>query len=267
MCKKFGVTGLVIVAALVSLWKLGWMPYVGQEVANFRQTIDDSIPPEKKIKVLESKVKDLTPEMSKQSGVVAKESVEIDKLTKDLALARANLKDREDYLAQVRAAVKNEKEFVGLNGEKVSKEKLEEHFTRKFNEYKTIKQSVDARAELLDQRKQRLATAEQTLETMRSKQQEMKAKVETLKIELARLRERQLQNNVTVDDNQFSQVQKLFEEIDTQIATQKKQLEMEKAIDVDGAIQKKVESETKARKALEEYDEVFSTTKVVSEKK
>src|ERR1700751_1315845 len=52
MCKKLGVTGLVIVAALVSLWKLGWLPHIPQEVADVKQQIDDSIPPEKKIAVL-----------------------------------------------------------------------------------------------------------------------------------------------------------------------------------------------------------------------
>jgi len=266
MCKKLGVTGLVIVAALVSLWKLGWLPYIHQEVADMKQSINDSIPPEKKIAVLDKEVKDLGPEISKQSGVIARESVEIDKLKKEVETAQKNLKDRENYLAEVRAAVKNDKEFVALNGDKVSKEKLEEHFTRKFNEYKTIKASVEARSELLEQRKQRLAAAEQTLETMRSKRTEMAAKVETLKIELAKLREKQLQNNVTVDDSQFARVQKLFDEVDTQIATQKKQLEMEKAIDVDNAIQTKVETQTKTKKAIEEYDEAFST-KVASDKK
>lgn len=266
MCKKLGVTGLVIVAALVSLWKLGWLPYIHQEVAGMKQSIDDSIPPEKKIALLEQKVKDLGPEMSKQSGVIAKESVAIDKLTKEVNDARANLKDREDYLAQVRTAIKNDKEFVALNGEKVSKERLEDHFTRKFNEYKTIKDSVNARADLLEQRKQRLAAAEQTLETMKSKRTEMAAKVETLKIELAKLREKQLQNNVTVDDSQFSDVRKLYDEVETQIATQKKQLEMDKAVDVDAAIQNKVEGQQKAKKAIEEYDEVFST-KVASDNK
>jgi chromosome segregation ATPase len=266
MCKKLGVTGLVIVAALVSLWKLGWLPYIHQEVAGWKQQADDAIPPEKKIAVLENEVRDLGPEINKQSGVIAKESVAIDKLTKEVSVARTNLKERENYLADVRAAIKNDKEFTSLSGDKVSKDKLEDHFTRKFNEYKTIKQSVEARAELLEQRKQRLAAAEQTLETMRSKRTEMAAKVETLKIELAKLREKQLQNNVTVDDSQFARVQKLFDEVDTQIATQKKQLEMEKAIDVDAAIQQKVEKTSQTKKAIEEYDEVFST-KVVSDKK
>jgi hypothetical protein len=266
MCKKLGVTGLVIVAALVSLWKLGWMPYIHQEAIGWQDSIKDSIPPEKKIAVLEQQVKDLGPEMSKQSSVVAKESVAIDNLSKEVTLARANLKEREEYLSQVRAAVKNDKEFVALDGNKVSKEKLEDHFTRKFTEYKTVKQSVEARAELLEQRKQRLVAAEQTLETMRSKRTEMAAKVETLKIELAKLREKQLQNNVTtVDDSQFSKVQKLFDEVETQIATQKKQLEMEKAIDVDNAIQQRVEKTAQTKKAIEEYDETFN--KVASDKK
>ncbi len=258
MCKKLGVTGLVIVAALVSLWKLGWLPYIHQEAKSIQESINDSIPAEKKIALLESEVANLGPEMSKQSGVIAKESVAIDKLTKEVSVARTNLKDREEYLAQVRAAIKNDKEFTSLSNEKISKDKLEDHFTRKFAEYKTIKGSVEARAELLEQRKQRLATAEQTLETMRSKRTEMTAKVETLKIELAKLRDKQLQNNVTVDDSQFSKVQKLFDEVETQIATQKKQLEMDKAIDVDAAIQNKVETQTKTKKAIEEYDETFN---------
>jgi chromosome segregation ATPase len=265
MCKKLGVTGLVIVAALVSLWKLGWLPYIHQEVNEMKQSIDDSIPPEKKIAVLEKDVKDLAGEINKQSGVVAKESVAIDNLKKDVDQALANLKQREEHLAQVRAAIKNDKEFVLNSGDKVKKDQLEDYFTRKFAEYKAVKANVDANSERLEKRKQKLAAAEQTLVTMRSKRQELAAKVDTLKIEAEKLREAKIQNDVTVDDSQFAAAQKRYEEIANQIATQKKQIELTKGVDVDNAIQAKIDTEVKTKKALEEYDETFN--KVASDKK
>jgi hypothetical protein len=265
MCKKLGVTGLVIVAALVSLWKLGWLPYIHQEVTDFQQSVKDARPAEKDLAVLDREVSDLKPEINKQSSVVAKKSVELDRMNRALSLSATNLKEREDYLAQVRAAIKNEKEFVGSSGQKVSKDKLETHFAQKFNEFKSCKEVHTAQAETIEHKKQELAAEEARLQAMRVKLTEFKNRLELQRIELAKVRASQMQNSATGDDSQFTRVQKMFDELETKVATEKKQVELTQGADVDNTIQTKLETESKTKKALEEYDETFN--KVASDKK
>jgi hypothetical protein len=268
MCKKLGVTGLVIVAALVSLWKLGWLPYIHQEAATLQQSMKDAVPPEKDLAVLEREVKDLAPEINKQSAVVAKNSVELDKMTRALTLSSANLKEREEHLAQVRAAVKNEEVFVTSNGQKISKDKLEAYFAQKFFDYRSIKDVHEAQAGTIETKKQQLAVEEQKLQAMRTKLSEFKNKLELQKIELAKVRATQIQNGSTVDDSQFARVEQMFEDVETKIATQRKQQEMTTGADTDKAIQSTLEAKAKAKKALEAWDSrEESNTKVASDKK
>jgi septal ring factor EnvC (AmiA/AmiB activator) len=265
MCKKLGVTGLVIVAALVSLWKLGWLPYIHQEVASIQDSMKAAVPAEKDIGVLERELGDLKPEINKQSSVVAKKSVELDKMNRALSLSATNMKEREEYLTQVRAAIKNDKEFVGTNGQKVSKDKLEIHFAQKFNEYKSCKEVYAAQAETIEHKKQELAAEEQRLQAMRDQLTKFKSRLELQRIELAKVRASQMQNSATGDDSQFTRVEKMFDELETKVATEKKQVELTRGADVDNTIQTKLETESKVKKAIEEYDEAFN--KVASDKK
>jgi len=101
---------------------------------------------------------------------------------------------------------------------------------------------------------------------MESKQKEWQSKVELMDIELAKLREAQMQNNLAMDDSKFSDVQKMFDEVNMQIATQKKEIEMKNAADVDEIVNKTIEQKQQAKKAVELWDERGKATEKVSKK-
>jgi septal ring factor EnvC (AmiA/AmiB activator) len=255
MCKKLGVTALVIVAALFVLHKLDLDKYAKAWLTRTRAELKDQISPEQKIEVLRQQIAELTPELKKQRTAIAKESTQIDVLKEEIAKAKANLKEREEKLALLREALKSDTAFITTDGDRVPKEKLEAVFSHKFAEFQAAEAAVKAKEELLSRRKEKLEVALTHLRTMESKQKEWQSKVELMDIELAKLRESQMQNNLAVDDSKFSEVSQLFDEVNVQIATQKKQLEMERAADVDAAVEKAVEQKAQAKKAVEQWDE------------
>jgi len=213
MCKKLGVTALVLVAALFVLHKLDLDKYGKAWWHRTKADIKDSIPPEQKIEVLRQQIAELTPELNKQRSAIAKDLTQVDVLKEEIAKAKANLKEREEKLAILRDALKSESGFVTTDGEKLPKEKVEAVFSRKFAEFQAAEAAAKAKEELLARLKEKLEVALVHLRTMESKQKEWQSKVELMDIELAKLREAQMQNNLAVDDSKFSDVQKMFDEV------------------------------------------------------
>jgi len=258
MCKKLGVTALVLVAGLFTLHKLDLDKYAKAWLSQTKQAIKDEIPPAQKVEVLRGQIAELGPEMSRQRAAIAKESTQVDLLKDEIAKAKTNLKEREEKLAILRDALKGDSAFVTTDGEKLPKDKVEAVFSRRFAEFQAAESAVKAKEELLSRRKEKLDVALVHLRTMESKQKEWQSKVELLDIEVAKLKEAQLQNNLAVDDSKFSDVQRMFDEVDAQVKTQKKQLEMEKAADVDTAVEKALEQKAQVKKAVELWDERVS---------
>jgi len=270
MCKKLGVTALVVVAALFTLHKLDLLGYIKSAAKHAREDVSANIPPEMKLKRLKDEVAGLPAELNRQRASIARESSQVDVLKEDIAKAKTNLKEREEKLAVLREALKSDTSFVTLDGDKVSKDKVEQVFTRKFAEFQAAESAVKAKEDLLTRRKEKVEVELGHLRTMESKYKEMQSKVELMEIELAKLRDSQMQNDFSVDDSQFSEVQKLYDDVHLQIATQKKQLEMKTAADVDSAVEKAVEQKVQAKKAVELWDERAGangkTTEKVSKK-
>lgn len=266
MCKKLGVTALVIVAALFTLHKLDLLGYITSAVKHAREDVNAKISPELKVQRLKDEVAKLPAELNKQRGAIAKESTQIDVLKGDIAKAKSNLKEREEKLTLLREALKSDTAFVTADGDKLPKDKVEAVFTRKFAEFQAAESAVKAKEDLMSRRKDKLDVELNRLHTMESKYKEMKSKVEVMEIELAKLRDAQLQNDDGVDDSQFSEVQKLYDDVNLQIATQKKQLEMKTAADVDAVVEKTVEQKVQAKKAVEQWDERASANGKTAEK-
>jgi chromosome segregation ATPase len=266
MCKKLGVTALAIVAALFVLHKLDLLGYVKSAAKHAREDIGANISPEMKVQRLKDEVASLPAELNKQRNAIAKESTQIDVLKDEIAKAKVNLKDREEKLTALRTALKSENDFVTLDGDKLPKEKVEAVFARKFAEFQAAESAVKAKEDLLSHRKEKLDVAIGHLRTMESKYKEMQSKVELMEIELAKLRDAQMQNNFSVDDSRFSDVQKLYDDVNQQISTQKKALQMQTAADVDAAVEKAIDQKVEVKKAVDQWDARVSANGSSTEK-
>jgi len=267
MCKKLGVTALVMVAALFTLHKLDLLGYVKMYANKAKVQAQESIPPEVKIERLKGEIDNLKPEMNKQRTEIAKESTQIDVLHDEIVKSKANLKDREEKLAMLRDELKKGNgDLLVIQNETLSRQKVEAVFTRKFDEFKAAESALKAKEELLERRKEKLDVALVHLKTMESKQKELKSKVELMEIELAKLREAQMQNDLNVDDSKYSDVMKLYDEVNLQIATQKKQLELQRSADTDVVVEKALEQKAQTKKAIELWDERVTTKETTSPK-
>jgi chromosome segregation ATPase len=262
MCKKLGVTALVIVAALFVLHKLDLDSYLKLAWSKSKADLQQKIPPEAKLERLRQEIRDLGPEERKARTVIAGEMVAVDKLKGQIAETKTNLEKREAQLKDLRGELQKGTAFVTLDNQKIPREKVEASLARQWDSYKTAKEALKSQEDLLKSREEALDVAKAKLDTMQDKRKEMEAKVEKMDLELRKLRLAQTKHEVAVDDSQLSTVLKLADEIDTQIKTQQTELSLQKGVDSDEAVEKALSRQAETAKAMKEMDEAFGTTKV-----
>jgi len=237
MCKKLGVTALVIVAALFVLHKLDLDSYLKLAWKKTKADVSNSIPPEVKLDRLRDEITKLGPEERKARSTIAGEMVEVNRLKKQVAEARTNLEKRETALKDLRSELDKGTAFVTLDNQKIPREKIEASIARQWESFKNAKEAVKTQEDLLKSREEALDVAKAKLDVMQEKRKEMEAKVEKMDIELRKLRVAQTQHNVAIDDSALANVSRLFDEIDKSIQTQKTELELQKGVDTDTVVE------------------------------
>jgi len=266
MCKKVGVIALVVVAAFFVLHKLDLDSYLKVWVNKTHKDIQKKIPPEAKIERLRAEIDKLGPEEAKARSAIAEEMTAVNKLKKQIAETKTNLDKKEVAIKELRASVAKGDTVVTIDGTKLPKDRVEASLARQWDSFKAAKEALKSQEELLASREEALEVAKAKFSTMQDKRKEMQAKVEKMDLELRKLRLAQTQNNITVDDSQLATVMSLYDEIDTQIETQKTELALQKGADTDDAVSKALARKAETDKAMKEMDDFFSGTKVTSKK-
>ncbi len=267
MCKKLGVTALLVVAALFTLGKLDLLWHVKDAARRAKAEIRGSIPMENKIERLKDELSKLKPEKRKQFGQLADEIVKSEKLEKDITVAQANLEKWAEQMKTLKASLKDDNAvFVTIGAEKLPREKVQASLARKWESFKQADEAVKSQKELLARRKEKLEALQAKLQSMEAKEKELTAKVETLELELTKLRQAQTVNDIAVDDSQFSRVVKLFEEVETQIAKEKKELELQKGVNTDTKIEEALTEKARVDQAMKEMEERFGEARFAEKK-
>jgi len=262
MCKKLGVTALVVVAAMFVLHKLDLDSYLKVWLKRSHADIQKSIPPEAKIERLRDEIAKLGPEEGKARRTIAAEMVAVTKLRNQVADSKANLEKREANLKALRTDLDNGVAFVTVDGKKIPSEKIKDGITRQWESFKAAKESVKSQEDLLKSREEALEVAKAKLETMQDKRREMEAKVDKMELELRKLRLAQTQHNIAIDDTQMATVLRLADEIGDQIDVAKTELNLEKGASTDTAVEEALARKAKTDQALKEMDDFFGGAKV-----
>jgi DNA repair exonuclease SbcCD ATPase subunit len=262
MCKKLGVTALVIVAALFVLNKLDLLGYVKTYAHKMHREVASAIPPEVKIQRLRDELEKLPAAEREARSTIAREMVEVQKLRNQIAESKTNLEKRETALRDLKTELDKGSAFVTLDNKKIPSEQVKATLARQWDSFKTAKDSVKSQEDLLKSREEALEVAKAKLDTMQEKRKELEAKVEKMDLELRKLRLAQAQHDIPVDDSQLSNVTKLFDEVDTQIKTQQTELALRSGADTDTAVKEALEHQAKTSQALKEMDEFFGQKNV-----
>ncbi len=257
MFRKLGIAALVVVAGLIAMNKLDLLGYGRVALKKMKDEARGQIPPEMKIERLRDEIGRLGPDVDKHRGAIAAEQVEIEKLRKNITTARTNLKEREELIRTMRGELKNGTAFVSLSGKKLPKEKVEQTLAGQWDSFKQVESAIKSQEELLQAREDNLELAKQKLAQIKVKKDELEVKVAHLESELRKVRLAQTKADFGIDDSQLSRVVRLFDEIETQVAKERTEMEMQKAEFTEEMVTEAVQLKAKADKAFKEMDDRF----------
>jgi chromosome segregation ATPase len=255
MCRKLGVTVLVVVAAMFVLHKLDLLGYIKTYIAQAREKVNDSISPETKLARIKGQIKELDGVINQQKSAVCKEKARVEKLNEEIDTAKANLKKTEAELARRREMLKNAKsDFVVIGKEKVAKSDFEASFARLYAEFEADEAALKAKEDLRATRYDRVEQMRQSLATMISKQSQMASRVEKLQLEWDKVCEQKMKNDLPDSDNVVADISKRLDDVEIQIGTGRNMVAMKMADDKSARIDKLLKQEQDSKDALTKWD-------------
>jgi len=223
MLKKVVIAGLAVAVGVAVLAWLSpplfeWLCYKGTHAG---QDIENSVPLEDRIHMLEAKLKDFDKEKVKYFDQVAHSEREVKELSddvaksqKDLDLRWADIQARNDGLDKVSLKGKNLDEY---------KKKL----SQDFDAYQIDEKTLDAKKDLLDARTKALEDGKAQLATLESRKAELQAKLTNMEQDLKLVRMRQAEKKLDVSDNELAKWDAEANDLSGKIQDQKRSLELQ----------------------------------------
>jgi len=266
MCKKFGVTALVIVAALFVLHKLELDVWIKHAIKRTQADIKASIPEEARLDDLRDEIAKIGPEIRKAKTAVAKQIGEINELKDEIASIKTNLDKRETALKDLNAELDKGLTLIPIGSDKLPREKVESHVARQWQSFKLSKEMLQSKEDLLKSREESLEAAKATLEAMQDKKKELEADAQRLDLDVRKLRLAQMQQDVPIDDSRVSSAVKKRDALRKQIEQKKIELSLDKGVDSDNAVADALERKAKTEQARKEMKEYFGKDTKITKK-
>lgn len=216
------VAGLALVLALL-FGRNGWS-YLTTVYADVQQTVEDNIPIETKLKRAHAEIDRLDPAIRDAMHVIAKEEAAVEKLADSVKTMDANLAKSQSEVMILKEHLDGGRGTFVTHGRSFTEKEVENDLTRRFKNFKTMKETADQSREILGERQARLDAARDMLAEMQNAKKDLEIKVENL-VTRHRMNEvKQAQSNLNIDDSQLSRTRKFIDDLETQVRVEEKML-------------------------------------------
>lgn len=252
MFKKLLLTGLIGGAgALAVCGTAGWS-YLRTGFHEARESVRQNVPIEWEIKRARQMISDLRPEIVKNMEVVAREEVNVQRLSEEISDKQQHLsKARQDILRLKGDLESGSVKFV-YAGRKYSADQVREDLSNRFKQFQVHEQTTDKLTQVLSAREKHLEAARQKLDQMLSAKRHLEVEIENMQARLTMVEVAQTASPVALDDSQLSQTKELLDSIRTRIDV------AEKMVANEGVLQGTIPlEETASPKLLDEIADYF----------
>src|SRR5438552_17211697 len=166
MCKKIGIAAIAVIAGLLVLNHTKVGGWAKHSFRNFREKVTAAVvKPEDEIKSLKEKLNDFQPKLRDQINKMAEVKAEQIKLEKAIVEQTARLDKQWDKIVAMKNEVKSDTVRVkGSNAAKLKAATLD----AEYQSYKTGKESLKVKKELLEHSKEKFAAAEANFTNMQA---------------------------------------------------------------------------------------------------
>jgi len=256
MCKKLLIAALAIVVGVgvVSGTRLG---------SHFRLWYNKSstwakqqVPPETEIERLRMELSRLSNLDDRYYDQVARQKREVKKLRDKVTKDQASLARLETEIKAMRQVAADDAEFVVYNGNRYARKDVEQQVREDARKFLTDEEGVKADEDHLKELEKILAINEGKLKDLSIVRKKMEVKLRTLEKELAQERRLQTQGQMTLDDSQYSRINKEIEELENRVEDMKTKREL-RGQSSRGPIRADLEKQEEAKKFDKTVEERF----------
>lgn len=217
MLKKAIVGGTL--AALLGglLMGTGLWSYARTAGGWVERTAKDAVPLEWEIQRARQMIADLDPEITSNAKRIAHEKIKVAKLEKELSQTSERLAEARNDIERLRSDLEEGDGMFVYSGKTYTSAQVRDDLGRRFDRYKTRKETSEKLQQMLTARQGALQAAHERMDAMLSAKRQLEVEIENLQARLAAVRVAQTSSELALDDSALSRTRQLLDDIATRI--------------------------------------------------
>lgn len=189
----------------------------------------DAVPLEWELKRARQMIADLKPEIEANAKRIARETVEVNRVARQLESTEAMLAKSKSNIARLNDDLAKDESMYAYNGRTYTSAQVKTDLGNRAKRYQIREATADKLRQQLSAKEASLEAARQQLDAMLSHRRELEVGVENLQARLGALRVAQTNSRIHLDDSLLSKTQELLDRIATEIDVEEETLSVDEA--------------------------------------
>lgn len=217
MVKKSIIGGGIAVMLATLLFGRDAWSYVSTSAGWVKDSVKSSVPMEFEIDRARTMIKDLVPEIQKNMHVIAKEEVEVERLSKQIASQEEKLASDRTNILRLKSDLASNRERFEYGTRVYTVSQVKQDLGNRFERYKTADATLGSLREIHEARQKSLDAARQKLEGMLASKRSLEVDVENLEAKLKMVEAAQTTSEFNFDDSRLSRCKELISDLRTRL--------------------------------------------------
>lgn len=235
MCKKLVLMGILGLVGAITVASTGAWSYVKTGYNSASESVRGSVPIEWEIKRARQMIADLSPEITKNLQVVAREEVGVERLAAEIGKKQDLLAKSRDDIMRLKGDLQSGSVRFVYAGRSYTENQVREDLANRFKQFQVHEQTTDKLSQVLMAREKNLDAAKRKLDGMLAAKRELEVEIENLQARMTMVEVANTTSPVSLDDSQLSNTRELLDSIRTRIDVAERLTTSEGALD--GTIQ------------------------------
>ena len=201
--------------------------YLRTGVASIQQGIKDQIPVEVEIKRARDMISNLKPEIAQNLHVIAREEVEVGRLSKEVSHKTQTLAKGKQDILRLKEDVADRPTKLVYAGRQYTVDQVREDLHQRFKQFQTQEATVSKLEKILAAREKNLDAARRKLDEMLAAKRQLEIEVENLQARLTMVQVAETSSGLSLSDNRLSQTRSLLDEIASRIEVAERMVDSE----------------------------------------
>ncbi len=217
MIKKVIIVAGVALVLGIFVFGAGALSYVRTSAGYVKDSVRDAVPMEFQIQRARHEIENLVPEVRKNTYVIAKEEVEVQRLEEQVAEAKKGLKKDKGEIMRLNTDLGTGEGVFRYAGVSYSASEVKIDLANRFKRYQTNEATLASLRQILVARQQSLGAARQKLEGMMAAKRQLKVEVENLEARLQMIAATKASSKYQFDDSRLGRVKELVSNLRTRL--------------------------------------------------